>query len=190
MRISGKPSLLKSLKLTPIPEKTLPSSSKASPASKAREGLKRQGLDPSPVLESDYKIDGGVSAVSTLLRQPSFPTAILCGNDLTAMGAMSALEDVGVRVPEDVSVIGFDDIFFARLARPPLTTINIPLERLGRMAFEALEKMARSKRQRGVEKVLETALVIRKSTAPSRKHDLRLASPDVLANQELIQIKA
>jgi hypothetical protein len=70
-----------------------------------------------------------------------------------------------------------------------LTTINIPLERLGTMAFEALEKMARSKRQRGVEKVLETALVIRKSTAPSRKHHLRLASSDVLANQELIQIK-
>jgi LacI family transcriptional regulator len=140
------------------------------------DGLKQRGLHPSPVLESDYKIDGGVSAVSALLGQPPFPTTILCGNDLTAMGAMSALEEVGIRVPEDVSVIGFDDIFFARLARPPLTTIHIPRERLGRLAFEALEKMDRSKRQRGTERVVETSLVVRKSTAPPRKHDLRLAN--------------
>jgi DNA-binding LacI/PurR family transcriptional regulator len=138
------------------------------------EGLEQRGLHPSPVLESDYKVDGGVSAVSALLSQPSFPTAIFCGNDLTAMGAMSALEEVGIRVPEDVSVIGFDDIFFARLSRPPLTTIHIPRERLGRLAFESLEKMDRSKRHRGLEHIVETALVIRKSTAPRRKHELRL----------------
>ncbi len=137
------------------------------------EGLEHRGLHPAPILESDYKIDGGVSAVAALLRQRSFPTCILCGNDLTAMGAMSAFEAVGIRVPEDVSVVGFDDIFFARLARPPLTTINIPREQLGRLAFEVLSKMDRSKHQRCSERVLETSLVVRKSTAPPRKHKLR-----------------
>lgn len=73
-------------------------------------------MHPSRILESNYQVDGGASAVRTLLGQPFFPTAILCGNDLIAMGAMSALEQVGVRVPEDTSVIGFDDLLFARLA--------------------------------------------------------------------------
>ncbi len=137
-------------------------------------GLEKCGLRPTAVLDSDYRLDGGASAVSCLLQQSAFPTAIFCGNDLIAMGAMSALENVGIRVPADVSVVGFDDIIFARLARPPLTTIQIPREKLGRLAFEALEKMVRSKRHQGREYVLETSLVVRKSTAPPRQHPLRL----------------
>src|SRR5262245_42753128 len=86
------------------------------------------------------------------------------------MGAMSAWEEAGVKSPEDVSVIGFDDIFFAQLARPPLTTVSIPREQLGEMAFKALSKMSRSKRGMGVEYRIETQLVIRKSTAPRRDH--------------------
>jgi DNA-binding LacI/PurR family transcriptional regulator len=138
------------------------------------EGLGKCRLSPAAVLESDYRLDGGASAVSSLLQEAAFPTAILCGNDLIAMGAMSALENVGIRVPEDVSVVGFDDILFARLVRPPLTTIHIPREKLGRLAFEALEKMVHSKRHQGREYVLETSLVVRKSTAPPRRHPLHL----------------
>jgi DNA-binding LacI/PurR family transcriptional regulator len=84
------------------------------------------------------------------------------------MGAMSALEEAGVKAPEDVSVIGFDDIYFAQLARPPLTTVSIPRERLGELAFKALSKMSRSKRGIGVDYRIETELVVRKSTAPRR----------------------
>jgi DNA-binding LacI/PurR family transcriptional regulator len=138
-------------------------------------GLETAGLRPAAILESDYKLDGGASAVSSLFKEEFFPTALFCGNDLTAMGAMSALEEMGLRVPEDVSVIGFDDIFFARLARPPLTTIHIPREPLGRQILELLDKMSRSKRQMGTERVLETSLVIRKSTAPPRR-DPRLTA--------------
>ena len=138
------------------------------------QGLERCGLRPSAVLESDYRLNGGASAVSSLLQHAAFPTAILCGNDLIAMEAMSALENVGIRVPEDVSVIGFDDILFARLARPPLTTIHIPREKLGQLAFEALEKMVHSKRHQGREYDLETSLVVRKSTAPPRSRPLHL----------------
>src|SRR6202043_3302226 len=91
--------------------------------------------------ESNYRVDAGASAVREVLSRPEIPTVVFCGNDLIAMGAMSALEESGGRVPEDVSVIGIDDIFFAFLARPPLTTIRVPREQLGIKAFEALERM-------------------------------------------------
>jgi len=81
------------------------------------------------------------------------------------MGVMSALEEAGVRVPEDISVIGFDDIFFSFLARPPLTTISVPREQLGVKAFEALDRMLKLKRRKGMTYALETDLVVRKSTA-------------------------
>jgi DNA-binding LacI/PurR family transcriptional regulator len=86
------------------------------------------------------------------------------------MGAMSALEEAGVRVPEDISVVGIDNISFATLARPSLTTINVPREKLGETAFLALEKMLKLKRHSGAEYSLETELVVRKSTAPARQN--------------------
>jgi LacI family transcriptional regulator len=86
---------------------------------------------------------------------------------------MAALEESGVRVPEDVSVIGIDDIFFAFLARPPLTTISVPREQLGVMAFEALERMLKLKRHKGSNYTLETDLVVRRSTAPARQQTLK-----------------
>jgi DNA-binding LacI/PurR family transcriptional regulator len=134
------------------------------------EELEKRRLRPFPILESNFKVDGGASAVRMILGQPSLPTAIFCGNDLIAMGAMSALEEAGVKAPEDVSVIGFDDIFFAQLARPPLTTVSVPRVRLGELAFKALSKMSRSKRRTGVDYRIETELVVRKSTAPRRDH--------------------
>ena len=136
------------------------------------EELEKRRLRPFPILESNFKVDGGASAVRVIMGQSSIPTAIFCGNDLIAMGAMSALEEAGVKAPEDVSVIGFDDIFFAHLARPPLTTVRIPREQLGEIAFKSLNKMARSKRQMGVNYLIETQLVIRRSTAPRRDHPL------------------
>jgi LacI family transcriptional regulator len=93
------------------------------------------------------------------------PTVIFCGSDLIAMGAMSALEEAGVRVPEEISVVGIDNIAFASLARPSLTTINVPREELGLTAYRALEKMMQLKRHKGAEYTLETELVVRKSTA-------------------------
>jgi LacI family transcriptional regulator len=132
-------------------------------------GFEGRHLHPFPILESDFKVDGGASAVRMILAQSQIPTAIFCGNDLIAMGAMSALEESGVRVPEDVSIIGFDDIYFARLTRPPLTTVRIPREQMGEIAFKALEKMSQSKRKIGSEYYIETELVVRKSTAPPKR---------------------
>jgi len=139
-------------------------------------GLTARGLKPVCVLESNYRVDAGASAVREVLSGPQIPTVLFCGNDLIAMGAMSALEESGVRVPEDVSVIGIDDIFFAFLARPPLTTIRVPREQLGIQAFEALERMLRLKRKKGANYTLETDLVVRRSTAPARRQQIRISS--------------
>jgi len=140
-------------------------------------GLNERRLNLSPVLDSNYRADAGASAVQAVLSQPEVPTVIFCGNDLIAMGAMNALEEAGVRVPEDVSVIGIDDISFAFLARPPLTTISVPREHLGKVAFEALDKILKLKRQRGDEYYLGTELVVRRSTAAARQHRLHIAVP-------------
>jgi len=133
-------------------------------------GLTRRGMKPFPVTNSNYRVDAGASAVRDILVARDKPTIIFCGSDLIAMGAMSALEQAGVRVPDDISVVGIDNIAFATLARPPLTTISVPREELGRTAFHALEKILQLKRHGGTEYTLETDLIVRKSTAraPSR----------------------
>ena len=73
-------------------------------------------------------------------------------------------------MPDEVSVIGIDDIFFASLARPPLTTISVPREQLGVQAFEALNKILKVKHHRGSNYTLGTDLVVRRSTAPARRN--------------------
>ena len=118
------------------------------------------------ILEGNHKVDGGTAAAFTLLEEPSLPTAILCGNDLTAIGVMSAFESAGVGVPKDVSVVGFDDVYFAHLARPALTTIRLSREELGRLAFEALDATLHAKRKLGALYTCETELVVRRSTGP------------------------
>lgn len=133
-------------------------------------GLGRKSMKPFPVKSSPYRVDAGASAVKDILEAPEIPTVIFCGSDLIAMGAMSALEEAGVKVPEDISIVGIDNISFATLARPPLTTIHVPREKLGETAFLALDKMMRLKRHGGSEYTLETELVVRKSTAPARKN--------------------
>ena len=137
-------------------------------------GLQARKLNPFPVLDSNYRVDAGALSVRTILSEPEIPTVVFCGSDLIAMGAMSALEEAGVKIPEDVSVIGIDDISFAFLTRPPLTTIRVPREQLGTIAFEALDKMLSLKRRRGADYYLETELVVRKSTAAAREHSVRI----------------
>jgi LacI family transcriptional regulator len=131
------------------------------------EGLKRRGLDPHPVTHSTNNFQAAASAVQLILAVNDRPTVIFCGNDLIAMGAMLALEAEGIQVPRDISIVGIDDIPFASLTRPPLTTIGVPREQLGVTAFQALDKMLKLKKRKGSEYVIETELVIRNSTAPS-----------------------
>jgi DNA-binding LacI/PurR family transcriptional regulator len=130
--------------------------------------LHSYGLSSERTVEGNHRVDGGMAAARTLLAQDP-PTAILCSNDLTAIGAMGALREAGLQVPEDVSVIGFDDIYFASIATPPLTTVNLPRGRVGELAFQALQNILRTKKRQGSEYVVETELVVRKSTAPPKR---------------------
>jgi LacI family transcriptional regulator len=125
-------------------------------------------LAPSHMLEGKNGPEDGAAAVRDLLQQPTLPTAIVFGNDLMAIGGMTALSDAGLRVPDDISVVGADDILFARYSHPPLTTARIPRHSMGRMAFEALTRMLRTKRHLGVEMTVHTELVVRRTTAGCR----------------------
>lgn len=120
------------------------------------------------VVEGANDAATGDPAVERLLTGRRLPTAVLCSNDLAAMSVSRAFFERGFRVPDDVSVVGADDIPFAAVTQPPLTTVRMPRERLGSLASQLLQQMLLEKRETGVEEVLDTELVIRKSTAAAR----------------------
>ena len=91
-------------------------------------------LDPDAIEESTANMEGGQLAVNALLEKGVKFTAIVAYNDLMAVGAVHALFDAGLRVPEDVSVVGFDDLPIARACRPQLTTMHYPIEEMARYA--------------------------------------------------------
>lgn len=140
-----------------------------------QEAIAQLNLPPVRLMEGGDSIDGGAAAVQELIGSGRLPTALLCGNDFAALGAIRALVEAGIRVPEDVSVIGADDISFARISIPALTTIRIPRDRLGHLAFDALKRMIRTKRKLGAEYSLETQFILRQSTGQARR-DRRLSA--------------
>jgi len=132
-----------------------------------RAGLATAGLPAPPELiqTGDFTMASGTAGMAKLMELPQPPTAVLCGNDEMAYGAIRALHKLGLSVPEDVSVVGFDDQNMAEFYNPPLTTVNIPRQELGRHAARQLiDQLAGHAVAREV--VLPTRLVIRESTAP------------------------
>lgn len=111
--------------------------------------------------------EGGADAARTLLAQDPDISALLCGNDKMALGAIRYLSTHGYRVPADVSVVGFDDIQHLAYANPSLTTVHLPLYEIGVMACEKLVDLIRGKVER-VAEVLPTHLVLRESTGLAR----------------------
>lgn len=130
----------------------------------ALSAIERLGLKLFCILEGDYGPESGARRAKEILSNVPRPTAILCGNDRMAIGVLGAAEDLGFRVPEDISIVGADDVWMTRYCHPPLTTIRIPRDQLGQLAFEALSNMLRSKGRAGTEHTLETRLVVRRST--------------------------
>jgi len=101
----------------------------------------------------------------TGLKHHEYPTAIMCFNDQQALGVLAAVKQLNLRVPEDISIIGNDDIYFAKLYPIPLTTIRAPKMEMGRRAAEILIKNIEAKQQQPVENVvLDCELKIRNST--------------------------
>jgi len=117
------------------------------------------------LVEHEYEIAEGRRAASRLLAAPNRPTAIICGNDVLAFGALFECRARGVNVPQDMSITGFDDLDLAANIDPPLTTIRVPAAEMGRRAAEFL--LARLEKTPTPEKTeLQAAMVLRETTAP------------------------
>src|SRR5215475_599466 len=131
------------------------------------------------IFEGDFKTAGGQRAAAEILRLEPMPTAIVSGNDLMAIGALRELKAAGLRAPQDMSVIGFDDISFAALTDPPLTTILIPRAEIGENAVEALIHTIQAADNLGREFNVSAQLVVRESTGAAppakRKRDRKMA---------------
>lgn len=124
-------------------------------------------LDPHLCLSGFPNVEGGFQATSVLLSLPPAerPTAIMCYNDILAVGALQAIHAHNLRVPEDISVVGFDDIALAAHTNPPLTTIDQPKNRLGKLAMRMLRQMMQGEAIQGTGyTLLESPLVVREST--------------------------
>src|SRR5947199_2473125 len=132
--------------------------------------LAAAGILPRPELEvgSDFEIGGGVEAAGYLLDLPEPPTAIFAFNDNLAIGAIQAARARGVSVPEDLSVVGFDDIEHATIVTPTLTTVRQPLAEMGRTPVSLLIRLLERQRFETLRVELATRLVVRESTAPPR----------------------
>ena len=108
-----------------------------------------------------------------LLTLPERPTGVFCFNDMSALGALRALCAHNLRVPEDVSLVGFDDLFFAPYTHPPLTTVRQPKEHMGKLATEIVLKLLSGTSCEYNVKV-QGELIVRESTAPAPSDDLTL----------------
>ncbi|HEY0415079.1 MAG TPA: LacI family DNA-binding transcriptional regulator [Gaiellaceae bacterium] len=123
--------------------------------------------DPGLIVHSDWRIPRGEEAAGELLSRPDPPTAIFCFNDNVAIGALNAVRRRGLRVPEDISIVGFDDTFQATIATPHLTTVRQPLAELGRMGVSLLLRLIEGQRLDALRIELATTLVVRDSTGPA-----------------------
>jgi len=122
--------------------------------------------DPTLMLESDFSVAGGHEATAHLLALRDPPTAIFAFNDQLAIGAMHAALEHGLRIPHDLSIVGFDDTIEAALVMPALTTVRQPLAEMGRMAVTLLLRLLENQRIEALHVELATQLVVRSSTAP------------------------
>jgi LacI family transcriptional regulator len=130
------------------------------------ETLSDAGIESTPELlcEGDYRYQSGYNAAARLLEKR--PTAIFCHNDMMAYGAVKALKDNNCRVPDDISVMGFDDIFFSRYMDVPLSTIAQPVYEMGRQTAAPLRDEIANKDGHKQHVLLMPHLVVRESTTP------------------------
>ncbi|MBG0825168.1 LacI family DNA-binding transcriptional regulator [Planomonospora sp. ID91781] len=122
--------------------------------------------DPDLVRVSTLYVEGGLRDGGELLRLPDPPTAVFTANDLQAFGVYEAARQAGLRIPEDLSVVGFDDLSFTRWAGPPMTTVRQPLVRMGAAAARMIVALAGGEELEQHRVELATELVVRQSTAP------------------------
>jgi LacI family transcriptional regulator len=125
------------------------------------------GLPPDQIVEGDHTLEGGMASLTKMIASRTQPTAILCSNDMTAIGVMREAYDRHIKIPANLSIIGFDDIRLAQFTTPPLTTVQMSQSELAKLAFRALmhEVEPDASDSKSNEYRLNTSLVLRRSTA-------------------------
>ncbi|HEY1574839.1 MAG TPA: LacI family DNA-binding transcriptional regulator [Pseudonocardiaceae bacterium] len=133
-----------------------------------RQALASAGVPVDESLVEPGAYDAGVSADSAirLLSRPDRPTAIFAANDITAIATVETAHTLGLRVPDDLSVVGFDNVPESALTSPPLTTVHQPIREMGQSAIDMLIRLIRGDDSEPVHLTLTTSLVVRRSTGP------------------------
>ena len=139
------------------------------------------------IIEGDHTLEGGIAGAEKLLGTSKLPTAVMCSNDMTAIGVLHKVHRAGLRVPDDLSMIGFDDIAMSQVMIPPLTSIQMSRTELARAAVNALRAHVENTTPRR-EYRIDTRLVVRESTGypPGTMQDLR----GLRANSERVADKS
>ncbi len=132
-------------------------------AAMQQEGL---AVDLSAVVHGPFTFEHGLQAGLAILSQADRPTGIFAASDVTAMGVMEAARTLGIRIPQDLSIVGFDNTLLAQTSSPRLTTIHQPVEEIGETAVETVQKLARGDTLASKRVELATHLVVRDSCAP------------------------
>ncbi|MGR6832445.1 DNA-binding transcriptional regulator CytR [Aliivibrio wodanis] len=135
-----------------------------------QQALRRAGIamNNAYIHYGNFTFEAGAAAITQLLSLPSPPTAVFCHNDIMAIGATQKAKQMGFRVPQDISIMGFDDIEFSQYCDPPLTTISQPRYEIGRQSMLMLLELLKGNDVRSGSRLLESSLVIRESTAPPK----------------------
>ena len=135
-----------------------------------QQALRRAGIamNNSYIHYGNFTFEAGAAAITQLLTLPSPPTAVFCHNDIMAIGATQKAKQMGFRVPQDISIMGFDDIEFSQYCDPPLTTISQPRYEIGRQSMLMLLELLKGNDVRSGSRLLESSLVVRESTAPPK----------------------
>ncbi len=129
---------------------------------------------PQQIIYGDYSLQHGYQTAGRFVQERRRVTALVCGDDMVAFGAVAALKAGGVKIPEEVAVVGFDDDPIAPVFDPPLTTIHYPMHEMGRRSFEVFQQVAGRKHKRTPHLLLKTRLVVRRSTDASCRDDCGL----------------
>lgn len=143
-----------------------------------RAAIEKHGMvyDPTIVIEKEPTLVDGREAMQRLLAPPNPPTAVFAASDILAIGALAGVREQGLRVPEDISLAGFDDIDFAAFCDPPLTTIRVPAHEIGQMAVKVLLELAAGELTPPRQYRLDTDLVIRSSCREYRDESMTCTS--------------
>ncbi len=135
--------------------------------------LKDRGIPHAPelIIEKEPTLVDGREAMTRLMSLPERPTAVLAASDTLAVGAMAAARDLGLRIPQDVSLAGFDDIDVAAFCNPPLTTVRVPAYEIGRLAVKVILEMGRTGNLEPQRYCLDTSLIIRQSCRKLKRNE-------------------